>query len=530
MNLVEYVKNFIKTKIAPVRKLTENPNSERLTFINDNEKIRVYRTRVGKVWLVGNASELLNFFTEEQSISFNNNPIYNRNNRNTFWGKSSVECNIHRIHSRVPAAIIHTMNILMGDVEIEENSGIWEKIAEFNNFDKKLKERARPLTMSQGYGAWKPNINKEYSDYPIIEYYDAENVDYIYVGDVFVGCIFRSYYKDDKNKDYVLCENRFIKDKNSYITYELFKLSKTNDMEPVPLSTIPNLAGLKEQEIMIPGLNKVLAVPCKYIESILYPGYGESLLTDYSDLFDMIDEAYSQLCQTNRVSTPITWINPEVMRRGKNGSIGYENLYNRQIMMKEGIPDGEGFQNQDIITEQPDLNFDKYIQLIEFCVNSCLIGRISPATMGIDISRKDNAMAQREKEKISIETRNTFIKAEEDILKNLVDICLVMKEYMDTGTITLDKDYGITIKYEDYGAPSLEETRQQLLDMLSRGAISPEKFVEDYYGDTETPEVKLREAEFIESQDKSPFGDMNNEEGIESINNPALQPQEEITE
>ena len=66
MNLAQYIVNFIKNKISPVKKLTENPNADRLTFINDNEKIRVYRTRIGKVWLVGNSSELLNFFTEEQ--------------------------------------------------------------------------------------------------------------------------------------------------------------------------------------------------------------------------------------------------------------------------------------------------------------------------------------------------------------------------------------------------------------------------------------------------------------------------------
>ena len=530
---MQYTLNFIKNKIAPVKKLSENPNSDRLIFINDNEKIRVYRTKIGKVWLVGNSSELLNFFTEEQSISFNDNPVYNRNNRNMFWSKSTVECNIHRVHSRVPNAIVHTMNSVMGDVEIEENSGQWEQIAKANKFEKKLKEKARPLCMAQGYGGWKINIDKSLSDYPIIEYYDAENVDYIYVGDIFIGMSFKSYYKDDKDKDYVLVENRFRKNKNSYITYELFRLSKNNDITPVPLETIPNLAHYKDEEMVLPGLDRVLAVPMKYIDSILYPGYGESLLTDYSDLFDMLDEALSQLCQTNRVSTPITWINPEVMRRGTNGQIGYENLYNRQIMMKEGIPDGEGFQNQDVITEQPQLNFEQYINLVEFVINTCLTGRISPATMGIDISRKDNALAQREKEKITIETRDSFIQSEEECIKDIVEICLIMKEYMDTGAIT-EKDYDVTVKYDDYGMPTQEETRQQLLDMLARGAISPEKFVNDYYGESITAEEKQLEVEYIKSQDMKDslegMFDNGNETAIESD---AIEPradEEEITQ
>lgn len=532
MNLTQYIVNFIKTKISPVKKLSENPNADRLIFINDNEKIRVYRTKIGKIWLVGNSSELLNFFTEEQSISYNDNPVYNRNNRNMFWAKSTVECNIHRIHSRVPNAIIHTMNSVMGDVHIEEPSGMWEKIAEANNFNKKLKERARPLCMAEGYGAWKVNINKSFSDYPILEYYDAENVDYIYIGDIFIGVSFKSYYKDDKNKDYVLIENRFKKNKNSYITYELFRLNKNNDITPVPLDTIPNLTHYKEEEMVLPGLDKVLAVPMKYIDSILYPGYGESLLTDYSDLFDMCDEALSQLAQTNRVSTPVTWINPEVMRRGPTGAIGYENLYNRQIMMKEGIPDGEGFQNQDIITEQPQLNFEQYINLVEFVINTCLTGRISPATMGIDIAKKDNALAQREKEKITIETRDAFIESEENMLKELVEICLIVKDFMDNGQITLN-DKNITVKYDDYGAPTKEEERQQLLDMLSRGAISPEKFVNDYYDDSLTDAEKLAEIDYIKSQDakeslEGMFG--NDEASTEQFNLPTGEAEEETAE
>lgn len=528
MNLVNYVVDFIKRRIKSTQKLTENPNSDRLTFINDDEKIRIYRTKIGKVWLVGNSSELLNFFTQEQSIGYANNPVYNRNNRNTFWGKSTVECNIHRIHSRVPAAIIQMMNNIMGKAEIKENTGLWEEIAKRNRFDKKLYERARPLSWAEGYGAWKVNANKEYSDYPMIEYYEAENVDYVLIGDVIVGVMYKSFYKDKHNKDYVLIETRFVKDKNSYITYELFKLDKNNDLQEVPLETIENLAYLKDKETVIPGLNRILGVPVKYIESILYPGYGESLLTDYSDLFDMIDEAYSQLGQTNRVSTPITWVNPEVMRRGPNGGIGYENLYNRQLMMKEGIPDGEGFQNQDIVTDQPQLNFEQYIRLIEFAVNSCLTGRISPASMGIDIAKKDNALAQREKEKVTIETRNAFIDTEKQTLTELVEICLMMKEWMDTGTITLDKDYDVSVEYEDYGAPTLEDKRRQLLDMLTRGAVSPKKFVEDYYGDDISEEEKQSEIEYITEQQETK--DLFDETGIEQPTDTAIGSEEETAE
>jgi hypothetical protein len=48
-------------------------------------------------------------------------------------------------------------------------------------------------------------------------------------------------------------------------------------------------------------------------------------------------------------------------------------------------------------------------------------GVMSPATLGIDISKRDNAEAQREKEKVTIFTRNGIIDTETPILKDLCD-------------------------------------------------------------------------------------------------------------
>ena len=103
-----------------------------------------------------------------------------------------------------------------------------------------------------------------------------------------------------------------------------------------------------------------------------------------------------------------------------------------------------------------------------------------------------------------------------------------MKEYMDSGQITL-VDRNITIKYDDYGAPTKEQERQQLLDMLSRGAISPEKFVNDYYEDSLSAEEKQAEVEYIKSQDmKDMFND--NERPTEQFNLPTGETEEETVE
>ena len=221
----------------------------------------------------------------------------------------------------------------------------------------------------------------------------------------------------------------------------------------------------------------------------------------------MLDEVWSQASQTVRVSTPITWINPDVMQRGPNGAIGYENLYNRQIMMKEGIPDGEGHINQDIVTEQPELNFDKYGLIAKDLLDYILTGVLSPATLGIDVAKKDNATAQREKEKVSIMFRNNVIAAETKMLEQIVKLSLMIKEYMDTGVISLEKDYEISVRYCEFANPATETILPILGNAWSQGQLSTERFVKMMWPD-DSEEDQAKEIAWLDENRKNDEFDM----------------------
>ena len=57
-------------------------------------------------------------------------------------------------------------------------------------------------------------------------------------------------------------------------------------------------------------------------------------------------------------------------------------------------------------------------------------GLLSPATMGIDIAKKDNADAQREKEKVTIFTRNAILEKDgRMLLTKELDAAFDRKEY-----------------------------------------------------------------------------------------------------
>lgn len=497
MTIKEWIKNKIM-KFLGLEKLAESPNDERLTYITNDEEIKIAEIRANRVWFIGSGDELLNYYTQRDAGGFAENPIYNRNMRNYFWSLSANECKIKRVHTGIPNAIVTTLSNVIGMPQITEDSGLWDAIAEENDFNTKLTQQIRPLTMALGWGGTKINFNKNLSKHPLIEFYDAEYVEYIIKGGVLFGMIFKSYYKDKHNKNYVLLETRYRANGNSYIEYSLFELKKGNTIDKVDLDTIPELADLPKEPLVIEGLDEVLAVPFRYFYDANNPKYGRSIYAGKIDLFDMLDEVWSQASATNRVSTPITWYSRDVLSRGANGEVGVPSLYNRILIAKDGVPNGEGQANQDIFVDQPQLNFDKYGLLAKDVLDNVFIGVISPASMGIDVAKKDNADAQREKEKVTIMTRQNIVAGETKSLNKLVRLCLLIQGYMLDGRIDLGKDYNINIRYNEFANPSLETTLPTLGSAWSQGQISTEKYVEYLWGDKLTDEEKAKEIAWLD--------------------------------
>ena len=517
MTFLQWIKDKI-FKFKKVDRLAGNPEGPRFTFINDDEKIKLWEVRENKVWFIGSDAEILNFYTQRDSVGFADNPIYDRNNMNYFWAKAAQEVKIKRVHSPICHNIVSTICNIVGmpqiDITIKSNkqpdeqeqtevqvnplNEVWEKIAEENDFANKLTQQARPMTCATGYGAWKINFNKELCDVPLWEHYDAEFVKYIYESGVLFGIIFKTFYKDKDNKNYVLFETRYRKNKNSYIEYSFCKLEKGDEITELSLEKAKELFNINVQNQCIKGLDKILAVPTRYFYDPLKPEYGRSIYQGKIGLFDFYDEIWSQASQTNRVSTPVEYYSTDVLQRGPNGEIALPSLYNRQFVAKEGIPNGDGTTDNDVLTTQPDLNFDKYATLAVEVLNNILTGVLSPATLGLDLAKKDNADAQREKEKVTIQTRNNIIVKETKEIREIVTLSLLIQDYMKNDEIHLI-DYDIQVNYNEFANPSFENELQILGQAWSAGEISTEKYVNLLWTDKLTQEEKKKEAEWLDS-------------------------------
>lgn len=520
MNIIEAIRNRI-LKFLKLDKLTYNPDSERFTFINNEANIQKRNLEAYRIWYVGDSDELLNFYTNSQLYGNAEEPIYNRNKRNYFWGLSSVECDIKRVHSGIPNAIVTTLTNAIGIPKItsanEDTKNIIDEIIQDNNFEVMLNQEVIPMTLALGYGAIKVIFDKRYNKTPKAQYYEAQDIEYVYKANTLIGIIFKDYYQY-KNKNYLLLETRRITETDSIVEYELFKLNNDNDVEPVELSTIPELEGLRS--IVIPNYHKILAVPVKFFYDPLNKNYGRSIFAGKIDLFDDLDQILSQDSQTVRVSTPVEYYPVDLLERDKFGNARMPKAYNRQFIKKDSIANGDGDVDGTIQTTQPVLNFDQYSQNAKAKLDFVLTGILSPATMGIDIAKKDNADAQREKEKVTIMTRNNVIKCLSKSIKDFMEIELDMKEYMDTGFISEITDYEINVVFNEFANPSFENEAQILSPLWENGAISTEKYVDLLWGDKLSDEEKKKEVAWLDNnrqKDNMPLGAFEDENEARTI-------------
>lgn len=501
MSVMSKVKNKVMSKLGLV-KVNSPLYGERLTFVNDDEAIRLYKVKANKVWANGDASEKLNFYTNQISFGFFDNPFYERNELNLFWSISAKEQYIKRTSSDFANSIINTISNVCGVPQItfekEEYQKIWEEIAKVNDFNVLLSQDIRTNALITGTSVAKINFDTDFMKIPIIENVDAENVSIITNYGQIIAIIFKTFYKY-KDNDYVLFETRRKDQENSYIEYELFKKVNTNEIKKCDLSEVPDTS--KFTNLVFKGVHEILGVPFIYFKNPIYKNYGKGILEGKFTELDNLDQAESVASWCVRVSTPIEYYSEDVLeRKNKNGIPSVPSAFNRQYVKKETLPNGDGEVNDpSIITTQPKLDIAQYQNEIANIKLSILDGLISPATMGMDMARNNNALAQREKEKITISTRNTINRAETEALKKLIKIAIATYKFLNSnGVFNIDDEMEINIKYDEFANPSFENELPILGNAWNLGQISTEKYVELLWGDKISDEDKAKEVAYLE--------------------------------
>lgn len=513
----------VETEISPVTRANET------TFINDPNEIQRLKLEEYRTWYAGDSAQILNFYTRADFIDFNYDPIYNRNMRNLFWAQSASEQDYKRTHSGQPRNIVDTLSGIVSVPHVSSSKQLYnirlKKILKDNNYEELLTQEARPMTLVEGWGGWKINFNEEVSDTPILLYYRADSVDFIYRNRRLVCIVYQDYYTDEDDNKYVLfetrrLERREVKDERTGISdrkiclvieKELFKYlsDQSNHIQKVDLDTLPELEDVLPC-IVIENCPYFLGAPSIYYYDSTELGPGRSIFTGKIDLFDDLDKELSQLSNAVTRSTPIEYIDSQYLERDENtGQPKQPKLYDRKYIMVSSVLTGDGqMARQPVTVTQPTVNFAQYSDAaIQTLIQICN-GIISPATIGIDIAKKDNAEAAREKEKVTIFTRNGLIAMEEPTQASLMIQLLISdqllhsdKEYNSIELPESEDGWGISVKYDEFADASFEAKLETVLTAWQGGIMSDDMAIE-YLHRSSPDNVKERELKFIKDQRK----------------------------
>lgn len=519
-------KDYIRLKTLGITGLIESSidpvvRANRYLFVNDINEVKKQRLEEYIIWYLGDSDRLKNFFTRANAISYNMDPLYNENKKSYFWAVSSTEHDIKRTHSGHPRNIVDTLVYIMSIPNITNDSDKSEtvnknlqKILKANNFKQQITQQSRPLTLVEGWGAWKINWDKKLSDYPILLYYRADRVDFIYQSNQLRAIIYKDFYQDEDAKNYVLYETRRLGDYTDpdtkvtttslFIEKELYEITPSDQLIPCKLDKLPQLKDIVPQ-IVIQNFKHFLGYPNIFYHDVSEEFYGRSIFTGKTDIFDDLDQCMSQGANAVRRSTVHEYFNTLYLETDPVTGLPIQpDAFDRKYIKYAGArgADGDAAGSQPVQVVQPNINFQQYSDEERSLLMAAISGIMSPATLGIDIAKKDNADAQREKEKVTIFTRNNLLDEEETVFEHICSDLLVAYELMNLkeGEALGCTEYQINVQYAEFANDSFEKRLETIQTGWAGGLMSDEMAVDMLYGDSISKETKDRELAFLKDQ------------------------------
>lgn len=481
MNLIQ---NFIKKlfRIQPARE-REIVIIEPHTFLAD-----VIRN---KLWYRGDSAELEQYFKKTARWDVE---------KARFWA-ATAQGKVRKMHSGIVSIVVDRYrDIVLADLDAvtfgegqEILDELWEEIFEKADLNNVIGEAISGV-LASGDGAFKITAD-ECSPYPIVEFYDAENVDYVFKHSQLKEIKFYTSYKSG-SKDFRLEEIYG----RGYIHYKLYdEYGHETSLKQLPETEHLIDIGI-EGELM-------LAVPLKVLSSVKYKHRGKALFDSKTDVLDGLDEVISQWMDAIRMGRIKRYI-PEnlIPRDPDSGQLLPANPFDNDFI---AIGDNMAEKsNQQVEVSQPQISYEAYVNSYANFLDMVMQGIMSPSTLGIDLKKTDNAESQREKEKVTLHVRNKIVDALNDTLPKLFQVILQCYDLM-CGKVP--GEYDPSVKFGEYASPDFDSTVDTIGKAKQFGVMSLETSVEQLYGDTWTQDEKDAEVERLKA-----------EQGIAQLEEPAI--------
>lgn len=475
MRLINTLSENIKKGIRDWLNIDTNQYSIQINELFDFEATAIRN----RIWYRGDSNELEQMYTQNMEYA----------DKYKFWAsKSTPGMEMRKIHTGLPGLIVTTLvSIILPDMNTfefksEEHKALWESIAKENSFKKSL-ETYLSEVLYIGDGAFKITFDTQISPYPILEWYPGDRIEVVYNRGRIREIIFKTPYKTQTGT-FVLLEHYGY----GYITNELYK-----DNKQVDLSALEATKNIKPYRF---NKDLMLAVMLKVYKNKKYEGRGGSIYDGKLDSFDAFDETWSQWMDALRAGRAKTYIPESYLPRDPNtGKVMAPNPFDNRFISGENDM-AEGAKNV-ITTEQPDIPHESYLASYCTALDLCLQGIISPSTLGIDVKKLDNALAQREKEKTTLYTRDAIIEALQETLPKLVSAAVNAVNVLNKKPV---EDVEVNITFGEYANPSFESQIETIGKGKTQGIMSIEACVEELYGDSKDEEWKAQEVQRIKAE------------------------------
>jgi len=507
MSIYTWLDYRSETRNALMRRVCQCKNKYIQRAVNKMQDLQLaIEQEENYLWYKGNSDYLMWFY----SRGIVQNGLYNIMNQylahnwvGFYWTTSACENGIKRTHSGLPRQTITFIDRAIGDpmfkLEDKAQNNQLERILQSNNALSTFSKQKR-LDAVIGDGAFVINIDSELSEHPILEYVDGRDCQYEFVGDKITAVLIFKRYEVD-GEIYTCVERRTTeRHKNliksgfktySIIEYTLFRNDSERGFVECKLDSIEQTKGLKERNVY--DLPFMLAIPCmREIDD--ETKRGVSMFRGRVDIFDDLDQSLSMESNTLRASTPVEYMDENTLEHDDDGKAKKPSVYGKQFILYKGAS-SYSEQAKGITTVFYNIDFSKLSVESQENVSRALNGWISPASFGFDVSRKDNALAQREKEKITIQTLKDYkeylIPIYEDLAK-----CLIACDNLMRDRKYKYEEIKIEVKFKDYATPTLSEKINEFKDAVLSGVLSVDRFITECYGD-ESQESQDKEKEAL---------------------------------
>ena len=432
-----------------------------------------------RIWYRGDSEELSQLYGQLPG------------DRTRFWAATSTPgLEIRKIHTGLPGLMVDMLSaisIAKYHCDISDDkavSELWEAIEDDNSF-RDILEQAVKDCLVVGDGAFKISFDAALSDYPIIEWYAGDSVEYVTDRGRIREIIFKTPLNDGK-ADYVLHEHYG----RGYVEYELMR-----DGKAVPADGLEITRDL--QNVVFGGDTPyLLAVPLRFYASPRWAGRGQSIYDKKTDAFDSLDEAWSQWMDALRAGRTREYIPENILPRDPHtGEIMAPNAFDNRFIQTSA--DMRETAQNTIILQSPEIEHELYLATYITALDLALQGVISPSTLGIDVKKLDNGEAQREKEKATLYTRDGITDALTKAVQTLVETAL--RAYAEW-TETSYKQTGISVDFGAYANPSFESMVETVAKARMAGVMSIEASVDELYGDDRDAEWKAQEVARLQAE------------------------------